>query len=103
MITELLSVSVFLTSSLLIVSLKKNIEFMEKIDEIQETLEKSLEILEIQSKKIDQKAKLEVFSDEPVVRNLIKDIIESKNAVVRVAKLLDDSMIEDSIESKEEE
>lgn len=103
MITELLSVSVFLTSSLLIVSLKKNIEFMEKIDEIQETLEKSLEILEIQSKKIDQKTKLEVFSDEPVVRNLIKDIIESKNAVVRVAKLLDDSMIEDSIESKEEE
>lgn len=103
MITELLSVSVFLTSSLLIVSLKKNIEFMEKIDEIQETLEKSLEILEIQSKKIDQKAKLEVFSDEPVVRNLVKDIVESKNAVIRVAKLLDDSMIEDSLESKEEE
>jgi PIN domain nuclease of toxin-antitoxin system len=100
---EIVSVSFFLIASFLAISLKKNIELMEKIDEIQEALENSLEILEIQSKKIEQKAKLEVFSDEPVVRNLIKDIIESKNAVVRVAKLLDDSMIEDSIEGKEEE
>lgn len=100
---EVLSVSFFLITSLLAISLKKNIEFMEKIDEIQEALENSLEILEIQSRKIDQKAKLEVFSDEPVVRNLIKDIIESKNAVIQVAKLLDDSMTEDLIESKEEE
>lgn len=100
---EVLSVSFFLIASFLAISLKKNIEFMEKIDEIQEALENSLEILEIQSRKINQKAKLEVFSDEPVVRNLIKDIIESKNAVIQVAKLLDDSMTEDLIESKEEE
>jgi len=82
-------------------SVKKNIEFMETFDDIQESLQRSLEILEEQKEKISQKSKLEVFSDEPVVRNLIRDIVESKNAVISVAKLLDDSLVEEINESKE--
>jgi|OM-RGC.v1.030243278 hypothetical protein len=87
--------------SALVMSVKKNIEFMETFDDIQESLQRSLEILEEQKEKISQKSKLEVFSDEPVVRNLIRDIVESKNAVISVAKLLDDSLVEEINESKE--
>lgn len=76
---------------------------MDKFDEIQEAIEESLVLLDVQKQKIDQKARMEVFSDEPVVRNLIKDIVESKNAVIKVAKLLDDSLVEEINESKEAE
>jgi len=103
MIIEFLSILSISLTAILAVSLKKNLEFMDKFDEIQETIQNSLEILEIQKQKIDQKSRLEVFSDEPVVRNLIKDIVESKNAVINVAKILDDSLDTETNESKEAE
>jgi hypothetical protein len=103
MIIEVLSTLSLCLTACLVVSLKKNLEFSDKFDEIQEELEVSLDVLEEQIKKIDQKTKLEVFSDEPVVRNLLKDIVESKNAVINVAKLLDDSLNTELNESKEAE
>jgi hypothetical protein len=103
MIIEALSTFSLCLTACLVVSLKKNLEFSDKFDEIQEELEVSLDVLEEQIKKIDQKTKLEVFSDEPVVRNLLKDIVESKNAVINVAKLLDDSLNTELNESKETE
>lgn len=103
MIVEFLSISSAFITTLLVVSLKKNLEFVDKFDEIQEKIQNSLEILEIQKQKIEQKSRLEVFSDEPVVRSLIKDIVESKNAVINVAKILDDSLDTETNESKEAE
>ncbi len=101
MIIEILSTFSLCVTTCLVVSLKKNLEFSDKFDEIQEEMEVALDVLEEQIKKIEQKTKLEVFSDEPVVRNLLKDIVESKNAVINIAKLLDDSLSTELNESKE--
>jgi hypothetical protein len=103
MIIESLSILSIAFATCFFLSLRKNMEFMDKFDEIQEAIEESLVLLDVQKQKIDQKARMEVFSDEPVVRNLIKDIVESKNAVIKVAKLLDDSLVEEINESKEAE
>lgn len=87
-----LSIGFFTSSTLLYYSVKRNIEYMEKLDELEESLRTSIEILEEQYQLMDQKTKIEVFSDEPVIRELVKDISVARNSVLHVAKLLDDSI-----------
>jgi len=74
--------SLFLGSSVgLYWSLRKNIEYMERLEEVGSLIRDSIEVLEAQRQKIDQKSKLEVFSDEPVVRELIQDIVTARASV----------------------
>ena len=63
---------------------------MDKLEEIDESIQEVLDILEVQYQIINQKTKIEVFSDEPVVRNLVQDITNARNAVLKSAKILDD-------------
>jgi hypothetical protein len=49
----------------------------------------SIDLLEIQYEKLNKKSKIELFSDEPVVRDLVIDIAEAKEAVIVTARLLD--------------
>ena len=93
MISLIFALGFFTSSSLLFFSVKRNMEYMEKLDEIEESLQQSIEILEVQYQTIAQKTKIEVFSDEPLIRDLVRDISVAKNAVLHVAKLLDDSII----------
>ena len=66
---------------------------MEKLDELAEGIQTSLDILDEQYQIIDQKTKIEVFSDEPVIRNLVQDIATARDSILIVAKLLDNSVI----------
>jgi hypothetical protein len=83
------SLVIFTTSAALAVSLKKNIEYMEKLEEVGQSLQMSIDLLEIQYEKLNKKSKIELFSDEPVVRDLVIDIAEAKEAVIVTARLLD--------------
>lgn len=78
--------------SCLAFSLKKNIEFMEKLEELSELIYNCVDVLEEQHKLIEEKTKIEVFSDEPVVKNLVEDMRTAKNSVLSVAKVLDESI-----------
>ena len=93
MISLIFALGFFTSSSLLFLSVKRNMEYMEKLDEIEESLQQSIEILEVQYQIIEKKTKVEVFSDEPLIRDLVRDISAAKNAVLHVTKLLDDSII----------
>ena len=75
---------------------------MERIDEIEESLQTAIEILDEQYKIIDKKTKIEVFSDEPIIRELVRDITVARNSVLGVAKLLDDTINIESPQSVEE-
>lgn len=93
MITILtLSCLLALTTTGLVFSLTKNIEQMDRLNELQEAIQESIDILDEQYTKIDQKTKIEVFSDEPVVKELVKDIAVSRNSVLKVAHILDSSL-----------
>jgi hypothetical protein len=83
------SLVIFTTSAALAISLKKNIEYMEKLEEVGQSLQMSIDLLEIQYEKLNKKSKIELFSDEPVVRDLVIDIAEAKEAVIVTARLLD--------------
>lgn len=103
MITIFFGIGFLLSSTILTISLKKNLEFMEKIDEVTDAIQESIEILAEQHEIMDKKSKIEVFSDEPIVRSLVQDIAIAKNAVLRVAKKLDDSLDEEDGKFIEEE
>lgn len=72
----------------LVISIRKNLEMMERLEQTDEVVQKSIEILEEQHTKIDQKTKIEVFSDEPVIRQLIQDIAEARDAVLLIENML---------------
>lgn len=88
----ILSLLIFIsvTTTGLVLSIKKNLMLMDKLEEIDESIQEVLDILEVQYQIINQKTKIEVFSDEPVVRNLVQDITNARNAVLKSAKILDD-------------
>ncbi len=102
MLTLLLSTAFLSVSIALGVSVMRNIQYMERIDEIEESLQTAIEILDEQYKIIDKKTKIEVFSDEPIIRELVRDITVARNSVLGVAKLLDDTINIESPQSVEE-
>lgn len=104
MIIELLASLGFITSlAALSFSLKKNIEFMEKIEEVASSIQEAIDVLEEQYQIIDKKSKIELFSDEPLVKELVNDISVAKNAIMKTAKILDGVLVDDDLEDEDEE
>lgn len=62
---------------------------MEKIEEVGEAIQMSIDMLEEQYQIIDKKSKIELFTDEPLVRELVNDIVTAKIAIMKSAKILD--------------
>ena len=89
-----------MTSSGLYLSLRKNFELLDKIEEVEEAVEEALKVLDEHYQKIDTKSKIEVFSDEPVVKDLVRDIAEVKTSLHKIAIVLDMSI---AMEIQEEE
>jgi hypothetical protein len=61
---------------------------MESQERLMEQLEESIEILEVCHKKFDKKLKLELFSDEPTVKELVEDIKQARKAVLLISENL---------------
>jgi len=83
-------------------SIGRNFELMGRLQEIDEALQSSIIILNAQHDIIDKKTKIELFSDDPIVRELVSDMATAKESVAAVAKLLD-SVTEDEETPTEEE
>jgi len=82
----------FLFLILLILSVKKNLYFQNRIEEINDKLEESLDVLDEVYQRIVEKTKLEVLSDEPVVRELAEDLKISRDSVLHAAILVTNSL-----------
>jgi hypothetical protein len=81
----------FLTTSIfLYLSVKKNLEFLEQQEKMLELFEESLRELDVCHKKIDKKAKLELFSNDAIVKELVDDIKKSRLTVAALIEELTD-------------
>jgi len=69
-------------------SVKKNLEFIDVYESTMLQIEESLEVLSFYQKRIERKSKLEVFSDDFIVKELVEDIKQSKKAVLLVSEKL---------------
>ena len=82
---------VLLTITLSIVlffSLKLNLQYSEKFEEIKERTEESLDVLDTCYQRAAAKAQLDIMSDEPVVQEFVSDIKLSRDAILLVANLI---------------
>lgn len=87
-------------SSVLFISIRRNIELIEKLEEIEDSIEVSINVLEEQYLKMEEKSKIEIFSDEPIVRSLVDDIFIAKESVLKVSKFLGMTIEDDEIEKE---
>lgn len=62
-----------------------NIKQYDKMYRIYDDIEKSLDIIDECYSSIYEKSKLEVLSDDPVVKQLLVDIRRSKEALLHIA------------------
>jgi hypothetical protein len=67
-------------------SVKKNIQLIEELEVINSQLDSSIEELDYLHKKIDKKSKVELFSDEPMIRELVEDIKQAKKIVMSISE-----------------
>lgn len=74
---------------------------MEKIEEVASSIQEAIDVLEEQYQIIDKKSKIELFSDEPLVKELVNDISVAKNAIMKTAKILDGVLVDDDLEDEE--
>jgi len=81
----------------------KRIEYLvEVVENVDEQVEQSLDILDVSYRNIDHAAKLEVLSNEPAIREVMEDIRRARNAILLVANKVS-SYAEDSEEIAENE
>ena len=69
-------------------SVKRNFELIDLLEETNEQIDKAVETLDHCYKRIDKKAKLELFSNEPAVRELVEDMKMSRSAILLISEKL---------------
>lgn len=67
------------------VTIKKNLHLEDQREELVDTIEESLDMLDECYTRIAHAAEIPVLSDEPVIRDLLSDIKQAKNAVLAIA------------------
>jgi len=90
MIFAIFSLALLLTVTTVIsyISVKKNLEFLDQQEEMLELLESSLQDLEVCHKKLDKKVKLELFSDDHIVKELVDDMKLARQTVSSIIEKL---------------
>jgi len=73
-------------TALLCMSLYRTLQMDEKMDELDTQIEESLDVLDMIYGRLVAKSKLEVMSDDHVVRELVSDIRTARDVVLLVAK-----------------
>jgi hypothetical protein len=81
-------IATLILAALLFFSVRLNLKYSEKLEDVREQVEESLDVLDTCYQRAAQRAKLEVLSDEPVVRDLLDDIKITRDAILLVANLI---------------
>jgi len=80
----------------------KIFDYEERIEEMIDSLQSVYDVLVDQHSKIEAKTKIEIFSDEPIIRDLISDISLAKDSVKLCSEIINSLIIESEINGKEE-
>lgn len=96
-----LSIYAIIASIVLIISIRMNLDYSDKLQEIKEATEEALDVLNTFYQRAAARAELEVMSDEPVVRELVTDLKGSRDAILLVANIIVDPLQEDDEEGTE--
>lgn len=87
MTTSLIIVSVLLLLTIvgLIISIKHNLEMADKIDELGDQVEETLDVIDDCFQRIARVAEMPVATDDPIIQQLVSDIKYTKQALLLIA------------------
>jgi len=93
-VTFIFAILFVISTTLLIRTARNSIQLIDKIDDLEEQLGLAVKILEERHKRLEAKSKTEIFFDDPVVKEVVKDIADCRDAVAKII---------DNFENKEEQ
>jgi len=93
-VTFIFAILFVISTTLLIRTARNSIQLIDKIDDLEEQLVLAVKILEERHKRLEAKSKTEIFFDDPVVKEVVKDIADCRDAVAKII---------DNFENKEEQ
>jgi hypothetical protein len=79
-----------LSASYSYVVTKRYLEILDKVDDVKDVIDMSIDVLNECHSSLDEKTKIEVFSDEPVIRDLVLDMARARDSVLKVSNVLDE-------------
>lgn len=84
-------------------SVKRNFELIDLLEETNEQIEAAVESLHYYYKRVDKKTKLELFSDDPTVRELVEDMKQSRRAILLISEKLTGEKFEENEDMAQQE
>lgn len=84
LLIALITILLFCLVYVVVVAVRLN----DKLDELANQLEESLDIIDSCYQRISKTSQIPVVSDEPVIQQLINDIKEIKNSILLIANKL---------------
>lgn len=102
--TAIITILLVISFYCLYLSIKRNFEFIDSLEQTNDQIDETLEILDYYYKRFDKKSKLDLFSDDQIVRELVQDIKHTRNAIMLISKKLtgDIENTENPIDQQEE-
>lgn len=85
LIVVILSLFIVALSTLLVFSVRRNLEFDDRFSELGDQVEESLDIINDCFQRISKVAETPVGSDDPQVQQLVSDIRYTKHALLVIA------------------
>ena len=92
-----------ITGAGLYLSSTKALSMLEKLEETEEALEKCYASLKTNHDVLEEKTKIEVFSDEPVVKEIVAEMYSAKQALLDVINVLQEYSSKESEVTIDEE
>lgn len=99
--TYVLTFFLLVTLVALFKSVEKNLKQREQLDEIAVQIEISLDVLDKKFKELSRIAAMDVMSNEPVVREFVMHVNDTRDAVLQVANRLTVALDEEDESTKD--
>lgn len=78
------------TLALLIRSTKNSLQMIDKLDEFEERVSEALKVLSARHKTLEARSKTEIFFDDPVVKEVVKDISDCRDSVAQIIDIFEE-------------
>lgn len=78
----------FLSGWLNVTTIKKNLELNDQREALVDKIEESLDMLDTCYGRMAHHSELPLFSDEPIVQDVVRDLKMVKNAILSIASLI---------------
>lgn len=80
----------------LVFSIRKNLELIDRFEELSEVLMTVTSDLREHHDRLEEKLKMEVFYDDPVVKEVVREMSGAKNSVAAAMETISDIVVMDA-------